>query len=298
MSASDAVRSHVITVGEELLSGATVDGNAAWLGRRLGDLGAPVAARTTVGDRDDDIARALRTAVAEVEVTVLTGGLGPTEDDRTRTAVAAELGERLVEDPELVAALDAHARARERPLTPELRSLALRPVSGRALPNPAGAAPGLVFRRPQDRPGWVVLLPGVPREMRALFPQVETLLLRTFEGRLTPVVSRMIHTTGTPESILAPRVENALGSDRAGVEVAYLPDLGGVDLRLTTRRAPGESAGDAAARLDAAEGRLGSVLEGMRFDAASGDLAETVLGALERRGLHLAVAESCTGGML
>ncbi len=297
------VRAVVVTVGEELLSGATVDGNAAWLGRALAGLGIPVDHRLTVGDRDDDIVRAVRTSLDRAPVVLVTGGLGPTADDRTRPAVARALGVDLVEDPLLVERLRERLRAAGRGApTPGLRRLALRPTAGRALPNPAGAAPGLVFDAGSpDAPGRVVLLPGVPREMRALFPAVAQELRAVFGDRLRPVVNRVIHTTGIPESELAPRVDRALADAAAEVEVAFLPDLTGVDLRLTTAVEPPGDEGArerAAARLDGAEAALASVLDGVRFEAASGDLVETVAGLLEGRGWWLATAESCTGGLL
>lgn len=297
------VRAVVVTVGEELLSGATVDGNAAWLGRALAELGIPVDHRLTVGDRDDDIAGAVRTALDRAPVVLVTGGLGPTADDRTRPAVARALGVDLVEDPLLMERLRERLRAAGRGApTPGLRRLALRPTTGRALPNPAGAAPGLVFvAGPPAAPRRVILLPGVPREMRALFPAVARELRTAFGHRLRPAVSRVIHTTGTPESELAPRVDQALADAAAQVEVAFLPDLTGVDLRLTTAVEPpgDETARErATARLVEAEAALAPVLEGARFEAPSGDLVEAVAGLLERLGWWLATAESCTGGLL
>jgi nicotinamide-nucleotide amidase len=134
--------------------------------------------------------------------------------------------------------------------------------------------------------------------MRALFPQVEALVAEAFGARLTPALARSIHTTGVPESLLAPRIEAALGSDRDGVDVAYLPDLSGVELRLTARRREGESEADVSRRISAIEDRMGEVLDGIRYDAPSGDVVEALLGALIERRWRVAVAESCTGGLL
>lgn len=296
------VRAVVVTVGEELLSGATVDGNAAWLGRELAALGVPVDLRVTVGDRDVDIAEAVRGALSRAEVVIVTGGLGPTADDRTRPAVAAALEVDLVEDPLLLERLRDRLRSsgREAP-TEGLRALASRPATGRALPNPRGVAPGLVFPAGTPAsPRRVVLLPGVPREMRALFPAVAAELRATFGAAFRPRVSRLLHTTGMPESELAPRVERALAEAGADVEVAFLPDLTGVDLRLTVAAESDgpEARARADARLAAAERALGPVLHGLRFEAASGDLVESVARELEARSWWLATAESCTGGLL
>lgn len=294
-----SVRAAVVTVGEELLSGATVDANAAWLGRALGALGVPVERSWTVGDRDDAIAESVLAAARVADLVIVTGGLGPTEDDRTRPALARALGAELDEDPALVRHLEGRLRASGRSaLSDGLRRLALRPTPGRWLANPAGAAPGLVFEGPREG-GWVIALPGVPREMRGLFPAVADFVRETFDGRLTPVLQRTLHTTGLPESELAPRVDAVAAEVGEGVEVAFLPDLTGVDLRLTTRH-DGTAAARAAAaeRLDRLDHALRPILAGHRFEASSGDLVETVAALLEARGWWLATAESCTGGLV
>ena len=306
--------SEVVTVGEELLSGATLDRNAAWLSSRLGELGLPAQRTHTVGDRDEDIAEVVRSAALRSPFVVVTGGLGPTADDRTREAVAAALGATLVEDAAMVEHLEGRYRAAGRgELPPAMRALALRPVGGRLLPNPVGAAPGVVFSSPDPvgaapeavpsspnpADGWVVLLPGVPREMRAIFPSVGALAESTFGSSLRPVRSRTIHTTGIPESQLAPRIEAALAGRGEGLEIAYLPDLLGVDVRLTVRVASG-ARGDVEAlrRLDEGEAALRPVVSGHTFEAPSGDLVEATMARLEALDWSLATAESCTGGLL
>lgn len=288
-------RSVVVTVGEELLSGATVDGNAAWLGRQLAQLGIPVRERFTVGDRRDRIALAVRRALDLGSVVVVTGGLGPTEDDLTRPAVAGELDAPLVEDPAIVEALAERFKAYGIPeLPPANRSQAMVPRGGRALENPVGTAPGLWV--PVGAARAVALLPGVPREMRALFPAVADAVRELVGPRLRPVHSVTVHTTGIPESKLAPQVEDALGDTREaeGVDVAFLPDLTGVDLRFTVADRDPDEAREVLARV---VDRVAPVLEGYRFEAPeSGDLVEALGARLEAAGLTLATAESCTGG--
>jgi nicotinamide-nucleotide amidase len=290
----------VVTVGEELLSGATLDRNAAWISSRLGDIGVPVWRSHSVGDREADIAEVVGSAAGRSPFVVVTGGLGPTADDRTRDAVAGALGVELVEDPSLLRHLEDRYRAAGRgALPPAMRALALCPVGGRPLPNPVGAAPGLAFVSPSQSPGWIVLLPGVPREMRAIFPAVEELAASAFGSALRPVRSRTIHTTGIPESQLAPMVEEALGDARRGLEVAYLPDLLGVDLRLTARVEFDHEGETGAQRLlDRGEASLQPILSGHAFVAPSGDLVEATMARLEERGWTFATAESCTGGLV
>lgn len=289
------VRSVVVTVGEELLSGATVDGNAAWLGRELAALGIPVRERFTVGDRDDRIRVAVRRGLDLARLVVVTGGLGPTEDDRTRSAVAAELGFPLEESEDLLAGLrERFARYGIAELPPANRSQAMVPRGGEPLDNPVGTAPGLWIPAGPGRA--VVLLPGVPREMRALFPSVAERIRTRFGAALRPVHSRTVHTTGIAESKLAPRVEEALENAREieGVDVAFLPDLTGVDLRFTVAD---RDEGEAGEVLDRTLERVAPVLATYRFEAPeSGDLVEAVSGRLLARRLTLGTAESCTGG--
>lgn len=284
----------IVTVGEELLSGATVDTNAAWLGRALAGLGIPVRQRFTVGDRDERIEAAVREALVLADLVIVTGGLGPTEDDRTRPAVAHALSRPLERDPVLVEALEARFRGRGHTTLPpaNLRQADV-PRGGRALPNPLGTAPGLWV--PADGGRVVVLLPGVPREMRGLFESVEGAVRDHFAGSLAPVLARTLHTTGIAESVLAPRIEEALGPPevRSGVEVAYLPDLTGVDLRLSVAAREGEGEAALAAALE----RIEPVIHDYRFEAPeTGDLVEALAQRLGAAGLRLATAESCTGG--
>lgn len=288
------LRSAIVTVGEELLLGRTVDTNAAWLGERLAELGVPVSERSTVGDDDVAIRRAVGEALGRTELVVVTGGLGPTDDDRTRPAVAALLDAPLELDEGLLAALERRFLDRGfDALPPSNRGQAMVPRGGTALPNPAGTAPGLVLDTPDGRV--VVLLPGPPRELRALFPAAANILRGRFGQRLRPVAVRTVHTTGISESVLAPQVEEALGAVR-DVEVAFLPDLAGVDIRFTVRD---QDADEAEGRLERAVAAVAPVVERYRFEAGpSGDLAEAVFRALDRRGLTLATAESCTAGIV
>lgn len=256
------LRAALVTVGDELLLGRTVDTNAAWLGRALAERGIPVVRRYTVGDREDEIRHAVAEATGVAELVLVTGGLGPTPDDLTRDAVA-----RLLDRPLPQGALELH--------------------------NPLGTAPGLAL---EHTDGVVVLLPGVPREMKAIFQgALSAFLERRFSGRLRPVHVRLIHTTGIPESLLAQQVAERVPEGTGSVSLAFLPDLRGVDLRFT---AVDQTEDEARVRFDALEAALASVVEPWRFHAPSGDLAEAVVLALRARGRSVAVAESCTGGLI
>ena len=281
----------VLTVGDELLLGRTVDTNRSWLSSELNRVGFRVVRGITVGDEVGAIEAAVRDLVGEAEVVVVTGGLGPTHDDLSRGALAAATGCTLVEAPEWAEVVRERFRARGFTELPGLNlSQALVPASGQWFPNRLGTAPGLLFPTGER---WVVALPGVPREMRALFlEQVAPQFADRFAERLHPVFERYMRTSGISESVLAERIE-VLG-DRAleGCDLAFLPQLGGVDLRLTTR---GEAV-DAERRLERAQAVLREVVGPYRFGEGNIELADTVVDELVRRGLTIAVAESCTGG--
>jgi nicotinamide-nucleotide amidase len=285
----------LLTIGDELLLGDRVDTNGPWLGRLLTDAGFEVVERWSVGDSVPAIRGALARmeALAPGGVLVATGGLGPTDDDCTRQGVAAHLGIPLEEDPRLLQALEARSRARGSGELSRLnRRLALVPKGAEQLTNPVGSAPGLLFHPSEGSGTLMAFLPGVPREMRAM---AETALLpglrRAFAHRLHPPFERIILTAGQPESLLAELLEPALPPS-LGVRIQYRPSLAGVELRFSAEGEGGE------ARMDEALERLEPLLAPWRY-GWGGETPEgaTVL-ALRRAGLTLALAESCTGGLL
>ena len=285
----------VITIGTELLLGYTVDTNAAELGRALAAAGVEITRHTTVADRADAIRAAVADALERAGCVVTTGGLGPTGDDLTKPVVAELCGRRLVLDPQLLAGLEARFRGLGRPMPAINRAQAEVPEGATVLPNPRGTAPGLWVEDARGRT--VVMLPGVPREMRGLL--VEQVLPRLAarqqgEGERHVVLSRTVRTTGMPESALAERV-GPIEPEIAPLTLAYLPSVHGVDLRVT---AWGLAQREAEARLAAVVERLKTAVGEHAYGEDGADLAAVVLEAL-RRGRHrLAVAESCSGGLV
>jgi nicotinamide-nucleotide amidase len=230
------------------------------------------------------------------DLVVVTGGLGPTRDDLTLATVARHLGRELAEDADLLAGLQKRFVGRGyAELPPSNRAQALVPEGAVPLENPLGTAPGILFDLGSD--GLVVLLPGVPREMRTIFTgSVIPVLRDRFSGRLAPVIHRSIHTTGIAESVLADRLEPLLHGLPEAVSIAFLPEVEGVELRLTARGfASSERALEALAE---AEALLQPVVAPHRYQALSGDLAEALGDRLSATGTTVAVAESCTGGLV
>jgi nicotinamide-nucleotide amidase len=290
------VKLEVLTIGTELLLGHTVDTNAAELGRALAAAGAEIVRRTTVPDRPEAIRAAVAEALERTGFVITTGGLGPTRDDMTKTVVAELMDKRLVLDERLLASIEERFRRMGRPMPAINRTQAEVPEGAAVLPNPRGTAPGLWVEDKGGRRRVVVLLPGVPREMRGLL--IEHVLPRLVErqgGDARRVVqSRTVRTTGVSESALAERVGD-IEAEIAPLTLAYLPSVEGVDLRVT---AWALEPAEAEQRIAAAVERLRKAADGHAYGTDDTDLAAAVLETL-RRGRHrLAVAESCTGGMI
>ncbi len=288
----------IITIGTELLLGYTLDSNGAEIARALGEHGIRVVRRTSVGDRAEAIRDAVADALRRTGAVLTTGGLGPTRDDISKRAVADLLGAPLVFDEAVWEALVARFAKLGRVPVASNRVQADVPQGAMVLPNPWGTAPGLWLEAPQLSPaegsgGIVIMLPGVPREMRNLL-QHEVIPRLIARGSETVVRSFTVRTSGIPESTLAERlgeIETAI----APLTLAYLPGEEGVDLRLTAWGLP---PGEAATRLRTAADLLRERAGEHVYGEGDVDLAGLVLEAARSRGVRIGAAESCTGGLL
>ena len=290
-----ASRLEIVTIGDELLLGFTLDSNGAHLARELAAVGITVVRRTTVGDEADAIASAVREALDRSGAVITTGGLGPTADDLTKASIAALFGRELRLDEDHAAWMRERWRSRfGREMPAANLQQAMLPAGARKLTNRHGSAPGVWLE--DDRGRWVAMLPGVPREMRGMVAdELLPLLRERAGGREARVVrSRTLRTTGIAESAIADRV-GELAHGFRGVSLAYLPGPDGTDLRLTVRDAMSDEAdrmlAEGATRLSE---RLGDYL----YAEGDADLAAVVLERCRALGLRIAVAESCTGGLL
>jgi nicotinamide-nucleotide amidase len=280
----------LVTIGTELLLGFTVDSNGAHIGQTLADAGIRVARRTTVPDEAGAIRSAVSEALARTGAVITTGGLGPTRDDLSKKVVAEVFNWSLRFEPQVWEDICARFRRLGREPSPANRSQAEVPEGAAVLPNQWGTAPGLWF---EGAPGLVIMLPGVPREMRKL---LEHVVMPRLQARATGGVIRslVVRTTGIPESTLGARM-GPVEDELAPVTLAYLPGTEGVDLRLTAWDLP---AGEADRLLAEAADRLRSLAGEHAYGSGDEDLAALTLEALRVRGWHLSIAESCTGGML
>ena len=290
------MKAEIVAIGTELLLGDVVNGNAAWLGHELAAIGIDVEQTTAVGDNIGRIVTALALASERADVVIATGGLGPTQDDLTREALAELIGVRLVRDGDLEAALRARYAAAGRPdFAQNNLRMADVPVGARVLRNPAGTAPGLCVT-PAGR-GVVYALPGVPREMRELFALSIRDELAERAGRGTVLLSRQLHTVGIWESEVA-QLLAALDAElgiAANPTIAYLASEGQTVVRITAKAA--DSA--AAARLvGGVEERVRALLGDVVYGIDDDTLESVVQRALLDTGATIATAESLTGGLL
>ncbi len=285
------MNAEIIAVGSELLTPRRLDTNSLYLTEKLNELGIEVVAKAVIGDDRERLAEKVRAAAGRSEIVILTGGLGPTEDDVTRDAVAHALGKPLVYREELWEAIQNRFRAMGRKLAEINRRQAYLIEGAEPLANDNGTAPGQWLRTPKG--GVVLLLPGPPRELQPMFerdclPRLRELapaqVIRTLQFRVS----------GMPESELDQLISPIYKSyDNPVTTVLAAP--GDIQIHL---RARCDTAEEAEALLGEVGGRIEKLL-GDRIYSRNGDPLETVVGQMLRaRGATLAVAESCTGGML
>lgn len=286
-------RAAILSIGDELILGQTLDTNSRWLSQRLTELGVRVVEHATIPDDLPRHVAALRRLAAEVPLVISTGGLGPTDDDLTRDALARVLGEGLVEDAGALRDLEALLAARGRAMSSNQRRQAQRPVSARSLPNPMGTAPGLAARLQlsADLGADLYCLPGPPGELRPMFEALVVPALALPPGRA--ISTRVFPTLGLGESDLAGRLGDLMARDRNPL-VGTTASGGIVTVRL---RYEGD-ASRARAELDHTEALIRKAIGPYIFGVGDDTIASAVVGALRRRGERLLVVESCTGGLI
>jgi len=290
------VSAGIIAVGSELLTPSKTDTNSLFITEQLNLLGIEVKVKAIVGDERAALEHVFRAFLERVDLVVLCGGLGPTDDDLTREVVASVLNRPLAEDESITAHLRARFASRSLPMPmPESnRRQAMVPRGGRVIPNARGSAPGLWIDH-EDR--LVLLLPGPPRELRPMLTELVAGSLNE-RGVGASLVRRIVRVAGRIES----HVDEALHPlyqewEKATPPIAatILAALGSIELHVSTRAATREAA---AAVLEKAVAQAVSVL-GPDVYSTDGRLLEAVVGdLLVERGLRIGVAESCTGGLL
>jgi nicotinamide-nucleotide amidase len=287
-----------IAIGTELLIGGRSDSNSLFLADELGKLGIAVRFKSVVGDERQDIVTVIHTAVKRSHMIVMTGGLGPTVDDRTREAVAYATGHRLGRRKEALEGMTARlAQWGRTPNRAQLRQ-ALIPSGATVLKNPVGSAPGFCLTW---KKALIICLPGVPREMEEMVRQEVVPLLRAAtesSGRLprSPIVRQVFHTFGLAESDVDAKLKG-LVPNGAPVDLGLLASPMGVLVSLTTKgnQSAPEKNRDLLLKL---ANDVRSRLSDWLFAEGRDTMEEVVGRELTKRGLMLAIAESCTGGLI
>lgn len=285
------MKADILTIGDEILIGQIVDTNSAWMAQRLGEIGATVRRKYSIGDRREEIVSAVEESLAASDAVLITGGLGPTKDDITKRVLAELFHSTLVRHQPTYERVERMMTARGIEFNALNQSQALVPECCTVLTNHKGTAPGMWF----EREGKVVVsLPGVPFEMEALM--TESVLPKLQEHfALRSVVHRTAITFGLAESMMAAHIAQWEDALPPHLHLAYLPSPSQLRLRLSAYDVERE---EAVREIDSQFAKLLPLLGDYFVGWESDTLQSVVADKLVERGESLAVAESCTGGAL
>ncbi|MDQ7798655.1 MAG: competence/damage-inducible protein A [Candidatus Edwardsbacteria bacterium] len=284
------MKASIITIGNEILSGMTLDTNSSYLARELGTIGIPVVLKISVGDRGEDILRAFKQALAETNIVLCTGGLGPTSDDITKKVAAKLFDSKLKLDKKTLDHIRSRFAKRGIEMPACNRGQAMVPDRAAVLFNPEGTAPGLLFKRGKKI---LVLMPGVPREMKAIFVGY----LKERLGALSrgmKIIMLTMRTTGISESAIAEKLDQFEKGLVKGI-LAYLPTHLGVDLRLTVS---GKDSNLLNTRLIELSSHIRRLLGDVIYGHDEETMEQAVGLLLKEKKLTLTTAESCSGGLI
>ena len=285
------MKAEIVAVGSELVNGQKLDTNSQWLSRRLEEMGLPVRFHTAIGDDLDENVDAFRIAAGRADLVVVTGGLGPTQDDLTREALAAVADVPLIEDERTLRGIEALFARRKRVMAPRNRVQALFPAGSEILANPVGTAPGIWMA---VGPARFACLPGVPSEMRRMFDEQVVPQLRALGWGGRAIVHHVINLFGKGESeieaealdLTARGRDPEVGITVSDATISFRVSASGAD-EAEARRALGPT-------LDLIRARFADLIVGEGTD----DVADGLVRELARTGATLATAESCTGGLI
>ena len=284
------MRTEIIATGTELLSGGVLDTNSLFLAEEMIGIGIEAAFKTVVGDNEKDMEETIRRALGRADVVIITGGIGPTEDDITRKVIAKILKRRLVLNEEALKAIHARLAGRDALHAMANDRQALLPSGVRMLVNPVGIAPGFTF---EEDGKFIAVLPGVPREMEAMFSEgLRHMLEERFGGRFF-IRRKILRTVGMSESAVNQALQDILKREPrvAGLTAKEI----GVDIRIVVREASAERSQSS---IDQIEKNVRELLGDTVYGIDGQEMEEVVGALLAQRRQKLAIAESCTGGLV
>ena len=288
------MNAEIIAIGSELLTPFRKDTNSLYLTERLNELGVEVVIKTIVGDSQERLVSVAQHALFRSDIVIFMGGLGPTEDDLTREAVAAALGLELHRDPEIVIRIEQRFASRGYKMTPNNYKQADVITGAVVLPNPNGTAPGQwLSGKYDDRERIIILLPGPPFELKALFDEQ---CFERLRAKLPPsfIATRVLKVAMLGESAVDARVA-PIYKLYPDIQTTILAGAGDIQFNLLTRA---DSMEVAQARVDELAGKIEDELDDAVYSSKGEPLEQIVGYYLQMRNATLAVAESCTGGLL
>ena len=283
-------KASVISIGNEILSGQTVDTNASYLSRKLLSIGIPVVSSYTAGDDIDSIVRMLNLASSDADLVLVTGGLGPTDDDVTRQGLAKFLGSELELQDELLDKIQDIFAHRERPMPEKNKIQAYIPAGAEAIENNLGTAPGI---RAESKGKLFFGMPGVPFEMKQMFEDAVFPELKRFAGKQAIIVLKL-RCFGAGESVIAEKLGDLMQRGRNPL-INCTVQYGVITLHII---AIAEDENKAQRMVEKDEKTLRNILGELIYGTGGQTLAEVVGAKLVQQKKTIAVAESCTGGTL
>jgi nicotinamide-nucleotide amidase len=284
-----AITAELLTIGDEILYGQIVDTNSQWMSVELTNIGVKIVRKTSVADTEQEILSAFAEAEKRADVVLITGGLGPTSDDITKSCLAKYFNCGLVINEEALAEVTAFFKSRGREITEMNRQQAALPSACIKITNPVGTAPGMWF----DKGKKVFMsMPGVPHEMKRMI--TEQVIPQLKQKYTLPVIHhKIIRTIGQGESFLAEKIAGWEKALPAHIKLAYLPSLGEVKLRLTCF---GDSLPPLEKEADALTEKLNVIIGSFIYGYGEETIEVAIGKLLKENKLTLSIAESCTGG--
>lgn len=281
----------VISIGDELLIGQTLNTNAFWISKELNNVGFVIRQQLTIGDTKEVIIDTLNESLKEVDVVLITGGLGPTKDDLTMPTLNEYFGGKLVQNDEVYADIERLIHARGTEMNKNNKKQALVPDICKPVRNYHGTAPGLWFDI-DDKV--VVSMPGVPYEMKAMVTDTVIPWLKE-KYRLPEIIHHMVYTQGIPESILAEKIESWEDHLPEVIKLAYLPSPGRVKLRLSSI---GNDRNEMQQLINEEIKKLSQIIPQYIYSDSGDELQQVIGKLLKEKNATIATAESCTGGFI
>ena len=283
------VSCHIITIGDEILYGHILDSNSKWLSEEISLLGLKISRKSTISDKYNDIKNSIDKSTSKYNLTILTGGLGPTNDDITKKCLNDYFKGKLILDNKTFNHIEKIFKKRNFDFTTKNKKQALVPDNCIVLHNQFGTAPGMLFKKNNNI---LISLPGVPFEMKSLFEDKCVKIIKD-KFKLPVIFHRIIKTVGIGESWLSDLISDWEQNLDSNISLAYLPSLGRVKLRLTSH---GKNLKEIKSKVNIAEKSLIPLIEKYVFGYDSDELENIIGKLLNRLKKNISIAESCTGG--